>query len=717
MSKIRSLALALAGIFLVSNSRAISLDDIQLWTGSGTNRAALVVEWNPPIVLNNTTVPSPVANKTLVWGYRFNGTPTATQMFNAIVAANPQLYAVESVDPFFGTGVNAIGFNLNCAGLAGLSDGTTTNLPNSFTNNLLVNPSLNPDATYSLNSGDLFWSSDFNGPYWQIWNELGDAGGFSNSPNRGTNQYFNSSNYTHGQWAFANFGLDGLYLTNGSWIGLSIAPDGYPSDTNDPNYNTNMFIFNNDVQAPPSPDGNYVAYVSNPNDFASQVVSSANLSGTAPYNDPTAMLGRPTLKFLDALGSGNVHRTKIVEPPYWTTPDGSNDVLTEILTNGQVTVKMGRRIYGDANNPYGMDFIVYGNSFYSAHNTGGPASDATDLGVATLGTSFGGHAATISVSQDGTNWYALSNTPALFPDNAYRWDDPNHAWMDEPMNPNKPVNPSVYTTSFSGQTIASGLDQFFGAAGGTGYSIKGSGLPWIQYIQVQPGATPYTVIDAIAAVNPVTVGDVLSMTPDNLAAGISNLSFQSPANSSQNLISLNFDSLSAGAKISTVSLSDLSPFAPVTNLLSSAYQITVKPLTGTNAVSLTADVGLRTGASYNGNGVDLSVYQWNGSSWNRPPFTYNSATHKVQLTGLTSLSAFVITQLPPVTLALQPRTNGVVLSFIPVAGWQNTLERTTDFVTWTPLSTNTPGNTNAIIVTNTAPPAGGAYYRVRLNLP
>ena len=43
-----SLALALASLFLVTKSPAISLDDIQLWTGSGTNRAALVIEWNSP---------------------------------------------------------------------------------------------------------------------------------------------------------------------------------------------------------------------------------------------------------------------------------------------------------------------------------------------------------------------------------------------------------------------------------------------------------------------------------------------------------------------------------------------------------------------------------------------------------------------------------------------------------------------------------------------
>jgi hypothetical protein len=104
-----SLTLALAGLFLVSKSSAISLDDIELWTGSGTNRAALVIEWNSPVVFNNTTVPAPIANKTLVWGYRFNRMATGTQMLNPILAADPKLYVV--ADETYGTFIEAIGYS------------------------------------------------------------------------------------------------------------------------------------------------------------------------------------------------------------------------------------------------------------------------------------------------------------------------------------------------------------------------------------------------------------------------------------------------------------------------------------------------------------------------------------------------------------------------------------------------------------------------------
>ena len=130
------------------------------------------------------------------------------------------------------------------------------------------------------------------------------------------------------------------------------------------------------------------------------------------------------------------------------TPNGS-DVITEINSGGQITVEMGRKIYDDPNNPYGVDLIVYGNSFFSASGHSGIVSDETDLNTATLSSGIYGHPTTVSVSQDGTNWYTYSNTPVLFPDNAYRWDDPNASWTDEQMNPTKPLNPFIYTNNFS----------------------------------------------------------------------------------------------------------------------------------------------------------------------------------------------------------------------------------------------------------------------------
>jgi hypothetical protein len=249
-------ALAFAGLFPISKSSAASLDDIRLWAGSGTNRAALVVEWSTPESFGDTTVPAPVADKTFVWGYQFNGTATASQMLAAIVAADPKLYVV--ADETYGTFVEGIGYNLDGDGGIGITDGTSTNL---FTNAILTDATVDVDAAAPLNRGDLYWSGYY-GPNWETWNELGDNGGFFTSPYRGTNQYWtpddpeNPYSGVHGQWEYAQSGLDSLMLTNGSWIGFSVAAGEYEDDPSAP--------YNAHKHAPSPPDVSFAGTVLSP---------------------------------------------------------------------------------------------------------------------------------------------------------------------------------------------------------------------------------------------------------------------------------------------------------------------------------------------------------------------------------------------------------------------------------------------------------------------
>ena len=707
-------ALAFASALLLSLSwfvprvQAIALDDIPLWTGSGTNRAALVIQWNSPELFNNSSVAAPVANKTMVWGYHFNGPATGTQMLQAVLAADPKLYVV--ADATYGTFVESIGYNLEGNGVIGISDGTATNV---LTNGFFTNATVDPDAAGPVNLGDLFWSGYF-GPNWQVWTELGDAGGFATSPVRGGSPYWNTLTGIQGQWEYASYGLDELTLTNGSWIGFSVAAAGYDGNPNDPAY----AAFNNDEQAPPTPDGTYVAYVNNTNDFAVQVISSSNLAAFSPYNDPTAVLNAPTRQFFDPYDGDVTDRVSIIDPPYNVTPEGGA-VVMEVTNGGQITVQLGRKVYDDPGNPYGVDLIVYGSSFfYGVTGTAGTISDGTDLNAATLTSSaIFGHATVVSVSQDGTNWYAFPVAPDLFPDNAYRWDDANDAWTDEAMNPTKPLNPYLYTNAYAGQTVAGALDQFAGAAGGTGYALKASGLPWIQYVQIQPGAGASTVVDAIAAVNPAVVGDALTIAPDNLAAGIARLAFQNPADASQNQIAINFTSLSGAARMVTISLNEFSAFAPLTGQASSAYQIQIRPVAGTNAVTFRADLALRVGKAYAGDGTDLRLYQWTCTNWTSLPFGYNATNHEVFISGLTNFSAFVVSQIVPPGLSIQPLTNGFAFQFVPIPNGLNILERSTNLATWTPVATNTPGSAAPILLQDTNTPVGRAFYRLRLDIP
>jgi len=707
-SKIPALAGALSLILTVVRANAISLDNIQLWAGSGTNRAAMVIEWNSPELFNQTTVPAPVANKTMVWGYRFNGTATGTQMLDAILGADPKLYVMVN-EEFGSTFVVGIGYNRNGNGVIGLTDGVTTNY---FINGLLTNnDSTFADSAGPINSCDLYWGG-FDGPNWQVFTEANDSGGFYNSPNRGSSPYWDPDTDNQGQWYFAQAGLDDLVLTNGSWIGFSVAAAGY--DYFDPSDPANE-VASDDGQAPPSPDGAYVAYVPNTNDFALQVISANGIDSYSPYNDPRAILGPPALQFFDPYDGDITDRVSIIDPVFNVTPSGSN-TLVVIEGGGEITVQMGRKIYADPYHPYGVDFVIYGNSFFdSVSGTSGTISDNTDLSAATLNNSaIFGHPAVVSVSQDGISWFTFTNVQTVFPDEAYRWDDTNASWTDEQMNPTKPLNPYLYTYNFTGQTVANALNLFTGASGGSGYSLRELGLPWIQYVRIQPVSGDYSVIDAIAAVDPVVTGDALSIAPDDIAAGNTNLFFQAPDNCGQNQVSVGFGYASSIARISAVGLTDLSPFAPVEGNISSAYQIQSLPLAG-GPVTYVATVGLRAGNGYNGTGSNLRVFEWNRTNWVSQPFTYDATNNEVTVPGVTNFSAFVVSQIVPPTLDIQPVANGYTFELTPVPNCPETLERSTDLQNWTPIATFTATNAQPVTLEDSNAPAARAFYRLQLS--
>jgi hypothetical protein len=228
----------------------------------------------------------------------------------------------------------------------------------------------------------------------------------------------------------------------------------------------------------------------------------------------------------------------------------------------------------------------------------------------------------------------------------------------------------------------------------------------------------YTVIDAIAAVNPTVVGDALAITPANVLAGLTNLSFENPAVSNEVYISVNFDSIGDLARVSTVKLYDMQPFAPVHGYLSSAYQITLKSETGTNSVSLLADVALRASDNYAGNGGDLRVWQWGGTNWNPLPFHFNPTSRSVIVSGLTNLGAFVVSQYIPPPLRIQAEVSGYNFQFTPQPYVTYALERASSVgnsVVWTAIATATPTNAQPVTLPDNSPTATQAFYRLQLS--
>ncbi len=217
--------------------------------------------------------------------------------------------------------------------------------------------------------------------------------------------------------------------------------------------------------------------------FASAVVDFSGLGSDPFYNDPNAMLGRPTLWNHDEFGGGPKQRvaTSIVYAP-WQQDDNGNNVITTIPTGGHVTVGFDEPIVDDPANWFGQDFIVYGNASFLA--SGFVEWDTNLEDITIVGPSVFAEPTQVSVSPDLVNWYTYTNTFAddLFPTQAFEWDFGIHNWNAD-SDWTKPVNPLLTGEDFSGLSAADGIALYEGSGGGTGFDLSESGFSSIKYIR------------------------------------------------------------------------------------------------------------------------------------------------------------------------------------------------------------------------------------------
>ena len=258
------------------------------------------------------------------------------------------------------------------------------------------------------------------------------------------------------------------------------------------------------------------AYTFDPNDFAVEVVSSTGLANTTPYNTPQAVLGRPTMRFNNSANPNvtDLRRAKLVEGVFNTGPAGEK-LITTIAAGTQVTVRMGRAVTDDPLNPFGVDFIVFGNSFFAG--SGGFIGDDANLNLDTLGGTLFAENTKVSVSPDNVSWYTYDSGPyadSAFPTNSYLWNSATASWREIESNPTLPVNPSLLA-SVAGKTAGNVLDTIYkGSAGGTGFDLAATGFSSIQYIKVQ-GVAGFSggEVDAFADVRASAV------VPEPMTAG------------------------------------------------------------------------------------------------------------------------------------------------------------------------------------------------------
>lgn len=162
----------------------------------------------------------------------------------------------------------------------------------------------------------------------------------------------------------------------------------------------------------------------------------------AGYTNTSSALGAP------ALGNS----VNPMAPPF------SRSQLISIGAGGEITLQMDTPIANNPSDPYGLNFIIFANSFFVAN--GGSGQNETTSG------SLFYHAATtvIQVSPDDVNWYTLNPTLAPQPGEWF----PSYGGG----NPQIPVNPSLAGADFAGMTLGAIESLYNGSAGGTGYSLS-----------------------------------------------------------------------------------------------------------------------------------------------------------------------------------------------------------------------------------------------------
>lgn len=718
----------------------LALDDLQFWAGTGTNRAALVIHWSAPEVRNHTSVPGPIAEKSLAWGYRWNGSANAEDLFNAILAADQQLFAAVSDVTPYGKTVFALGYDLNNNHRFGLRNGTNllvaaalTNAPSAFTNGLAGLGHEAADVLQALEGADLYWGG-WSGANWELWHESGQQGGFDHAPDRGPNPYWTPDDPDlpfsghQGEWEYAQVGLSGLTLRDGAWIGWSVAAGGL--DFGDPE-NPGTSAWGLHKHAPASP----AAAPTNISPYAVEVVTAQAPFGSSPYDDPLAVLGEPAslvVNFDPIIGSAPYH-VKLVEPAYNRDVDGRKTLVTlrRSLVEGEyaygaVTIKFDHPVHDDPANPYGVDFQVFGNTFYVGSGYVGDASDMRTYNL--VGGAFG-EPMLVSVSPDGVNWYTYTNGPFCdtpFPTHGYEWDAAQHdatgnGWTAARMDFTKPVNPALNEVLGAPEVTLSAADAiqlYAGSGGGTGFDLAETGFESIQYLRVEAAAGYYAgEVDAISDVRPMMLGESLTVTPDNLTTGTATLFFQDPGNVANHAVQIHFHDVNQIALVTATPFQDSAALAALPNRLVESAAVTVAPMLGENPLKYVADLALHIGSRYAADGSDLDAYAWDGTNWTRLAFTYDPAARTVTLESVTRSIAFAVVQITAPALTINRDENGFAFTFTPMVGWTHTLERTTDFSTWSPLDTVTPDTAASITLRDDVPPADQAFYRLKLGRP
>ena len=178
-----------------------------------------------------------------------------------------------------------------------------------------------------------------------------------------------------------------------------------------------------------------------------------------------------------------------------SNPAFRNTQLLSLGTGGYLTVQFFTPISSDPNHPFGLDFLIFGNSGFIITNGNFSGGGITD------GSLFGNNpgATRVSVSRDNVTYYQLNPLLAPVVDGLFPTDGAGDFY--------RPVNPSLTNSDFGGKDLAGIRSLYGGSGGGTGFDLawaqdengQSVSLSDISYVRVEV-LSGKSEIDAFAVV-------------------------------------------------------------------------------------------------------------------------------------------------------------------------------------------------------------------------
>jgi hypothetical protein len=235
------------------------------------------------------------------------------------------------------------------------------------------------------------------------------------------------------------------------------------------------------------------------NPWADSVVSYAPGTGAnANFTNPASSLGEPT-RF-----------TGVGVFPGAVTPFNSpflGSELTQVAPGGHLTVQFNQPVLNDPLNPFGIDLLVFGNSFFWDPLTFAPVAKelSADGGI-------------IEVSSDGLAWFTVSGGVAdgLWPTMGYAdITDPFSSTAGSvPTDFTKPINPAL-NGAWVDADLATLIPLYNGSGGGSGIDIGALGLSSISFVRISvpSTATLAVEIDALSDVTAIPAPGALLTLP------------------------------------------------------------------------------------------------------------------------------------------------------------------------------------------------------------